>query len=113
MGGLAGGFVEGEDEVVFVDDFQRQVGVGLELEVGGLGDIAAVEDVAAGEFGALLGGPAVEPDLAGGEEGFDGGAVEPGVGVEQVPVEAFAAAGDGALVAGDHGGGIRRILRRT
>ena len=103
MRGLSGGLVEGEDAIVFVQDVQRQVGVGPEAEIVGFGDVAAVEDVAGGEFGALGDAGAVAGDGAGGDEFLDGGAVEPGVGAEQVPVEAGAGAGNGVLFAGDHG----------
>ena len=109
MRGLSGGLVEGEEGGVFVENLQRQVGVGLEAEVVGLGDVAAVEDVAGGEARAFFGGAAVELDVAGGDPVLDEGAVEPGEEAEELPVEAFAGAADGMLFVGDHGGIISRI----
>ena len=103
MGGLAGGLVEGEQGFVFVDDAQGQFGVGAEAEVGGFGEVAAEDGVAGGEAGAFFGGARVEEDLAGGEEFFEGGAVEPGVGVEEETVEAGAGCVGCVLGVGDHG----------
>ena len=103
VGGLSGGFVEGEEEVIFEEDGEGQVGVGAEAKVFGFGDVATVEAVAGGEARAFFGGAGVEEDLAVGEEFFDGGAVEPGEEAEELPVESFAVAGDGVLLVGDHG----------
>ncbi len=103
MGGQAGGLVEGKEGVVFVEDVQGEIGIGLEPEVGGFGDVSAVEGVAGDGFGAFLGGAAVEEDVAGGDQVFDGASVEPGIGVQQEAVEAGAGAAEGVLFARDHG----------
>ncbi len=102
MGGLPGGLVEGEEGGVFVENDERQVGVGPESEVAGLGDGAAVEDVAGGEARAFFGGAVVEPDVSGGDPVLDDGAVEPGEEPQELPVEAFAGAANGVLFVGNH-----------
>ena len=103
MGGLPGGFVEGEEGVVFVENVEGQIGIEEKAKVFGFGEVAAVEDVARGEACAFFGGALVKGDVSARDELFDGGAVEPGEEAEDLAVEALAGAGDGVLLVGDHG----------